>query len=340
MLVDQKLIIEEKFSVAPMMEWTDRHCRYFHRLLSNSAVLYTEMISADALIFGPRHKLLVFNNEELPCVLQLGGNDPKKLSLAAKFGQSYGYSKINLNIGCPSNRVQNGSFGACLMKTPKIVSECVMAMQDVSQLPITIKCRIGVDDMDEVKGLDNFIDQVSAAGVKFFVIHARKAMLNGLSPKQNREIPPLDYSRVGALKKRRADLKIIINGGIKSIQEGQNLVEKYSLDGFMIGREAYKNPYILSSVDKIFLNKNEKIKTRYQIAMKMADYIDEFVKNDEGNVHSVIRHILGLYNSLPGAKEWRRELSENARFSKNGDLLRFATDNIEEFIHSKNLILA
>ena len=334
------MIFEEKFSVAPMMEWTDRHCRYFHRLLSSSAVLYTEMISADALIFGPRQKLLAFNNEELPCVLQLGGNDPKKLSIAAKFGQSYGYSKINLNIGCPSNRVQNGSFGVCLMKTPKIVSECVRAMQDVSQLPITIKCRIGVDDMDEVKGLDNFIDQVSAEGVKLFVIHARKALLNGLSPKQNREIPPLDYSRVGALKKRRADLKIIINGGIKSIQEGQNLVKQFSLDGFMIGREAYKNPYILSSVDKIILNQKEKIKTRYQIAMKMADYIDEFVKNDEGNIHSVIRHILGLYNSLPGAKDWRREVSEKARFSKNGDLLRFATDNIEEFIHRKSLILA
>ncbi len=334
------MIFEEKFSVAPMMEWTDRHCRYFHRLLSGSAVLYTEMISADALIFGPRHKLLAFNNEELPCVLQLGGNDPKKLSLAAKFGQSYGYSKINLNIGCPSNRVQNGSFGACLMKTPKIVAECVRAMQDVSKLPITVKCRIGVDDMDELKGLDNFIDQVSAEGVKLFVIHARKAMLNGLSPKQNREIPPLNYSRVGALKKRRADLKIIINGGIKSIQEGQNLVKQYSLDGFMIGREAYKNPYILSYVDKIVLNQKEKIKTRYQIAMKMADYIDKLVKNDEGNVHSVIRHILGLYNSVPGAKEWRRELSENRRFSKNGDLLRFATDNIEEFIHSKSLILA
>ena len=334
------MIFEEKFSVAPMMEWTDRHCRYFHRLLSSSAVLYTEMISADALIFGPRQKLLAFNNEELPCVLQLGGNDPKKLSIAAKFGQSYGYSKINFNIGCPSNRVQNGSFGACLMKTPKIVSECVRAMQDVSQLPITVKCRIGVDDMDEVKGLDNFIDQVSAEGVKLFVIHARKALLNGLSPKQNREIPPLDYSRVGALKKRRADLKIIINGGIKSIQEGQNLVKQYSLDGFMIGREAYKNPYILSSVDKIILNQKEKIKTRYQIAMKMADYIDEFVKNDQGNVHSIIRHILGLYNSLPGAKDWRRELSEKARFSKNGDLLRFATDNIEEFIHRKSLILA
>ena len=333
-------MLEERFSVAPMMEWTDRHCRYFHRLLSNSAVLYTEMVSADSLIFGPRHKLLAFNNEELPCVLQLGGNDPKKLSLAVKFGQSYGYSKINLNIGCPSNRVQNGSFGACLMKTPKLVSECIRAMQDSSKIPITIKCRIGVDNMDEIEGLDDFIDEVSTEGVNLFVIHARKALLNGLTPKQNREIPPLNYARVGALKKRRADLKIIINGGIKSIHEGQNLVEQYSLDGFMIGREAYKNPYILSSVDKIVLNKKEKIKTRYKIAMKMADYIDELVKTDEGNVHSVIRHILGLYNSLPGAKEWRRELSENARFSKNGDLLRFATDNIEEFIHSKSLILA
>ena len=298
------------------------------------------MISADALIFGSRHKLLEFNNEELPCVLQLGGNDPKKLSLAAKFGQSYGYSKINLNIGCPSNRVQNGSFGACLMKTPKIVSECVRAMQDVSQLPITIKCRIGVDDMDEVKGLDNFIDQVSAEGVKLFVIHARKALLNGLSPKQNREIPPLDYSRVGALKKRRADLKIIINGGIQSIEDGQNLIKKFGLDGFMIGREVYKNPYILSSLDRTVFNRKEKIKSRYKVAMEMADYIDNFMKKDEGHVHAVTRHILGLYNSLPGAKEWRRKLSENARFSKNGDILRFATENIEEFIYSKSLILA
>ena len=333
------MVFEESFSVAPMMEWTDRHCRYFHRLLSNSAVLYTEMISADALIFGPRHNLLVFNNEELPCVLQLGGNDPKKLALAAQYGQDYGYSKINLNIGCPSNRVQSGAFGACLMKDPKLVAECVKTIQNNCQIPITIKCRIGVD-MHTLQGLDNFVDEVSEAGVKLFVIHARKALLNGLSPKQNREIPPLDYNRVGLLKKRRPDLKIIINGGIQSIKEGQDLVKKFALDGFMIGREVYKNPYILSSLDRIVFNSEVKTKSRYKVAMEMADYIDNFMKKDEGNVHSVTRHILGLYNSLPGAKEWRRVLSENARFSKNGDILRFATDNIEDFIHSKSLILA
>ena len=334
------MVFEESFSVAPMMEWTDRHCRYFHRLLSNSAVLYTEMISADALIFGPRHNLLVFNNEELPCVLQLGGNDPKKLALAAQYGQDYGYSKINLNIGCPSNRVQNGAFGACLMKNPKLVAECVKIIKNNCQIPITIKCRIGVDDMHEVQGLDEFIDEVSENGIDLFVIHARKALLNGLSPKQNREIPPLNYNRVGLLKKRRPDLKIVINGGIQSIKEGQDLVNKFALDGFMIGREVYKNPYILSSMDRIVFNSEEKIKSRYKVAMEMADYIDKFMKKEEGRVHAVTRHILGLYNSLPGAKEWRRVLSEDTRFSKNGDILRLATDNIEEFIHTRSLILA
>ena len=334
------MVFEESFSVAPMMEWTDRHCRYFHRLLSNSAVLYTEMISADALIFGPRHNLLVFNNEELPCVLQLGGNNPKKLALAAQYGQDYGYSKINLNIGCPSNRVQSGAFGACLMKDPKLVAECVKTIQNNCQIPITIKCRIGVDDMHEVQGLDEFIDEVSENGIDLFVIHARKALLNGLSPKQNREIPPLNYNRVGLLKKRRPDLKIVINGGIKSIKEGQDLVNKFALDGFMIGREVYKNPYILSSMDRIVFNSEEKIKSRYKVAMEMADYIDKFMKKEEGRVHAVTRHILGLYNSLPGAKEWRRVLSEDTRFSKNGDILRLATDNIEEFIHTRSLILA
>ena len=331
---------DEKFSVAPMMEWTDKHCRYFFRLMSNCSTLYTEMISADSIIFGPRDKLLNFNKEELPCVLQLGGNNPKKLALAAQYGQDYGYSKINLNIGCPSNRVQNGAFGACLMKNPKLVAECVKIIKNNCQIPITIKCRIGVDDMHEVQGLDEFIDEVSENGIDLFVIHARKALLNGLSPKQNREIPPLNYNRVGLLKKRRPDLKIVINGGIKSIKEGQDLVNKFALDGFMIGREVYKNPYILSSMDRIVFNSDEKIKSRYKVAMEMADYIDKFMKKEEGRVHAVTRHILGLYNSLPGAKEWRRVLSEDTRFSKNGDILRLATDNIEEFIHTRSLILA
>lgn len=334
------MAFDEKFSVAPMMEWTDKHCRYFFRLMSNCSTLYTEMISADSIIFGPREKLLNFNKEELPCVLQLGGNNPKKLALAAQYGQDYGYSKINLNIGCPSNRVQNGAFGACLMKNPKLVAECVKIIKNNCQIPITIKCRIGVDDMHEVQGLDEFIDEVSENGIDLFVIHARKALLNGLSPKQNREIPPLNYNRVGLLKKRRPDLKIVINGGIKSIKEGQDLVNKFALDGFMIGREVYKNPYILSSMDRIVFNSEEKIKSRYKVAMEMADYIDKFMKKEEGCVHAVTRHILGLYNSLPGAKEWRRILSEDTRFSKNGDILRLATDNIEEFIHTRSLILA
>ena len=333
------MLLNEKFSVAPMMEWTDLHCRYFLRLISKYTVLYTEMISADSVIFGPRQKLLNFNAEELPCILQLGGSNPQRLAQAAKFGEDYGYSQINLNIGCPSNRVQNGSFGACLMKDPKLVADCVKSIQDDCQIPVTIKCRIGVDQMDEEKGLDDFVDEVSAENVDVFVIHARIAILNGLTPKQNREIPPLKYERVAALKKRRPDLKIIINGGITSITQGLDLQKRYGLDGFMIGREAYKNPYILNSVDKDVFNKEIKTKSRYQIAMKMADYIDHYMKYKDGNVHSIIRHILGLYNSLPGAKHWRQELSENARFAKNGDVLRFATENIEKLINKEKSVL-
>jgi len=255
------LIFDDRFSVAPMMEWTDLHCRYFFRLISKYTVLYTEMITADAIIFGPRQKLLTFNREELPCVLQLGGSNPQNLAKAAKYGENYGYSQINLNIGCPSNRVQNGSFGACLMKEPYLVADCVKSIQDKCQIPVTIKCRIGVDQMDEEKGLDDFVDIVSEESVNIFIIHARKAILNGLSPKQNREIPPLNYNRVASLKKRRPDLKIIINGGINSISDGLALLQKDDFDGFMIGREAYKNPYILTSVDKdVFSKKKKKLK--------------------------------------------------------------------------------
>ena len=201
------MIFDDRFSVAPMMEWTDLHCRYFFRLISKYTVLYTEMITADAIIFGPRQKLLTFNREELPCVLQLGGSNPQNLAKAAKYGENYGYSQINLNIGCPSNRVQNGSFGACLMKEPYLVADCVKSIQDKCQIPVTIKCRIGVDQMDEEKGLDDFVDIVSEESVNIFIIHARKAILNGLSPKQNREIPPLNYNRVASLKKKKTRLE-------------------------------------------------------------------------------------------------------------------------------------
>jgi tRNA-dihydrouridine synthase A len=225
------------------------------------------------------------------------------------------------------------------MKEPYLVADCVKSIQDNCQIPVTIKCRIGVDQMDEEKGLDDFVDIVSEESVNIFIIHARKAILNGLSPKQNREIPPLNYNRVASLKKRRPDLKIIINGGINSISDGLALLQKDDFDGFMIGREAYKNPYILNSVDKDIFSKKKKTKTRYEIAMEMADYIDNFMKYEEVSVNSITRHILGLYNSLPGAKYWRQELSENARFSKNGDILRFATENIEKFINKKNSVL-
>ena len=223
------------------------------------------------------------------------------------------------------------------MKRPKLVAECVKVIQDKCHIPVTIKCRIGVDDMDEINGLDEFVDEVSEMGTKLFVIHARKAILNGLSPKQNREIPPLNYERVGALKKRRSDLKIVINGGIQSIDQGKNLIKKYNLDGFMIGREVYKNPYILSSVDQDVYKKQIVKKTRYQVAMDMAQYIDGYMKKEQAYVHAVTRHMLGLYNCLPGAREWRRALSEGSRFAKNGDILRLATDKIEDVIQTKNV---
>jgi len=331
------LIFDERFSVAPMMDWTDQHCRYFHRLISQQSILYTEMISADAIIYGPRHKLLSFNNEELPCVIQLGGNNPQKLADASNYAQDYGYSSINLNIGCPSNRVKNGAFGACLMKTPKLVASCVNSIKNNCHLPVTIKCRIGIDDMDEIQGLDEFIDEVSESGVIKFIVHARKAILNGLSPKQNREIPPLNYERVAFLKRRRPDLQIILNGGIESLNQGKNLIKEHHLDGFMIGREAYKNPYILASVDKEIFEKKTIMKTRYQIVIEMVNYIDMCIKKDDIRVNAITRHMLGLYNCLPGAKEWRRTLSEDTRLANNSDILKFATDRIEEVIQSKNV---
>ena len=330
-------MFDERFSVAPMMDWTDQHCRYFHRLISQQSILYTEMISADAIIYGPRHKLLSFNNEELPCVIQLGGNNPQKLADASKFAQDYGYSSINLNIGCPSNRVKNGAFGACLMEYPKLVASCVNAIKYKCHLPVTIKCRIGIDDMDEIKGLDEFVDEVSTSGVVKFVVHARKAILNGLSPKQNREIPPLNYERVASLKRRRPDLEIILNGGIETLNQGKALINEHYLDGFMIGREAYKNPYILSSVDQEIFEKKTIIKTRYQIVIEMANYIDKCIKKEETHIPAITRHMLGLYNGLPGAKEWRRTLSEDIRSANNSDILKFATDKIEEVIQSKNV---
>ena len=310
------MLFDNKFSVAPMMDWTDQHCRYFHRLISSHAVLYTEMISADALLFGPREKLLSFNKEELPCVLQLGGNNPNKLSKAAKYGQDNGYSEINLNIGCPSNRVQNGSFGACLMETPKLVAECVKVIQENCQIPVTIKCRIGIDDMDEIKGLDDFVDEVSLLGTKLFIIHARKALLKGLSPKENREIPPLKYEYIFQLKKDFPNLEIILNGGIKDLDQSIDILKH--LDGVMLGREAYQNPYLLADVDHRIYNSETSPVSRSEVIQQFVEIMGGKLPPGLKTSH-VTRHILGLYKGIPGGRKFRQHISENAH-QKNADI--------------------
>ena len=319
------------FSVAPMMKWTDKHCRYFHRILSKKAILFSEMISVDALVFGPADRLLHSNFKDKFTVIQVGGNNPKTMVMAAKKIEKLGVSEINLNVGCPSNRVKSGNFGACLMASPKIVSDCVTSILNETNLNVSIKCRIGIDDMGD-EGLDRFVYQTSMAGVKKFVIHARKAILDGLSPKENREIPPLNYKRVKKLKIDNENLEIILNGGIINLQQGINSLKELGLDGFMIGREAYKNPYILSDVDaKIFKSSFRTKKSRRDVAFEIAKYIDNYLY--EENDFVIIRHILGLYNNMPGARKWRSKLVNKEMYRLKGDKLRFATDEIEKFIY-------
>ncbi len=244
-----------RFCVAPMMEWTDRHCRYFLRLISRSAFLYTEMVTADAVLYGNRERVLGFSAEEHPVGLQLGGSDPVKLAKAARIGADYGYDEINLNIGCPSDRVQSGRFGACLMAEPDLVAKSVAAMGEASGLPVTVKCRIGIDDQDAEASLDRFIDRVAKAGCRSFVVHARKAWLKGLSPKENRDVPPLDYGRVYRLKQRRPDLEIVLNGGIESLARAE--LHLPQVDGVMLGRAAYADPYLLAEVDGALFGWND-----------------------------------------------------------------------------------
>ncbi len=322
------------FSVAPMMRWTDKHCRFFHRILTKKGILFTEMISLDAIIHGPENKLLHTNVEDKLTVVQVGGNDPKKMVKAAKKIQTCGYSEINLNVGCPSNKVKSGNFGACLMVQPKIVSDCAKAILNETSLNVSIKCRIGIDNMPDEE-LDKFIYETSKAGVKKFIIHARQALLSGLSPRQNREIPPLKYLRVKKLKHDNKNLQVILNGGIDNIQKGLNLIKKFGLDGFMIGREAYKNPYILGEVDKKIFKSDikENISRRY-IAFEVANYIDKFLNSE--NEFLIIRHILGLYNNMPGSRKWRSKIIGKEFNKKKGDNLRFATDEIEKIISERN----
>ncbi|MBA6232367.1 tRNA dihydrouridine(20/20a) synthase DusA [Colwellia sp. MB3u-28] len=289
-----------------MLDWTDRHCRYFYRVMSKHTVLYTEMITTGAIIFG-KGDYLSFNKEEHPLALQLGGSDVKAMTECAKMAEQYGYDEININVGCPSDRVQNGRFGACLMAEPSLVADCVNEMQAAANVPVTVKSRIGIDDNDSYEFLHNFIDVVAQADCKHFIIHARKAWLSGLSPKQNREVPPLDYGRVYQIKKDFSQLQISINGGIKTFAEANEHLTH--IDGVMIGREIYQNPYMLVEADNAIYQKNTNMLSRAQIIEEMARYIDMHIANG-GRAWHVVRHMLGLCNGLAGARQFRRYLSE------------------------------
>lgn len=296
------------FCVAPMMDATDRHCRYFLRQLSRHALLYTEMVTTGAIVHGDREKLLGFDPAEQPLALQVGGSDPKAMAIAAKIAEEFGYLEVNINVGCPSDRVKSGRFGACLMADPDLVARCVSEMRARVDIPITVKTRIGIDDKDQYQDLLHFVDTVHTGGCSTFIVHARKAWLSGLSPKENREIPPLHYDRVHRLKQDRPHLRIIINGGLTSLDQCE--AQLLHVDGVMLGREVYRNPFMLSSVDYALFNAPQAELSRAQCVHSMADYAARQLAQGT-RLHSITRHMLGLYQHQPGARAWRRTLSEN-----------------------------
>ncbi len=299
-------------SVAPMLDWTDRHCRYFHRLLSQRAILYTEMVTTGALIHGDHHRFLQFNQAEHPLALQLGGSNPRELAICAKMAEDYGYDEINLNVGCPSDRVQNGRFGACLMAEPELVAECVAAMTQAVAIPVTVKSRIGIDDKDSYPELVHFIGTVAAAGCQTFIIHARKAWLSGLSPKENREIPPLRYDTVYQLKIDFPHLEIILNGGVTSIDQAETILQR--VNGVMIGREAYQHPFLLIDADQRLFGDTRPTLSRTEIVHALLPYISAQLGNGL-RLHSITRHILGLFHGQYGGRGWRRHLSEKGNLA-------------------------
>jgi len=298
---------EKIFAVAPMMDCTDRHCRVLHRLLSTRARLYTEMVTADAILHGMRERLIGFSEEEHPVALQLGGAEPRKLAEAARIGWERGYDEINLNIGCPSDRVQSGCFGAALMREPELVAECVAAMRAAVAIPVTVKCRIGVDDQEPQIALFALIESCARAGVTVFAVHARKAWLSGLSPKENRDVPPLDYALVHALKRARPDLTIVVNGGIASLDEVE--AQLRHVDGVMMGRTAYQTPALLADVDRRFFGDEPR-----DVNEAVEGYVEYIAARLEEGVplNAMTKHMLGLFHGQPGARPFRRHLSENA----------------------------
>jgi tRNA-dihydrouridine synthase A len=298
-----------------MMEWTDRHCRYFLRLISHHALLYTEMVTTGALIHGNRERFLAYDKSEHPLALQLGGSNPKELAFCTRMAEDYGFDEVNLNVGCPSNRVQSGRFGACLMKEPDLVAECVAAMDQAVKLPVTVKMRIGVDEQDSYELLSQFIHIVAQAGCRTLIIHARKAWLQGLSPRENREIPPLRYEVVHAIKQDFPQLEVVINGGITTLEEVQGHLKW--MDGVMIGRVVYHNPYFLAQIDQHFYGDFHPLLTRHEIIEAFLPYVEQqLIQNI--TLSSMTRHILGLFQGQPGSRAWRRYLSENAHRPGSG----------------------
>ncbi|MCY7296540.1 tRNA dihydrouridine(20/20a) synthase DusA [Alteromonas sp. a30] len=319
--------IDRQFSVAPMLDWTDRHCRYFLRLLSRNALLYTEMVTTGAIIHG-KGDFLGYNQEEHPVALQLGGSQPDEMAECALRAEALGYDEVNINVGCPSDRVQNGRFGACLMAEPQTVAQCVKSMQEKVSIPVTVKCRIGIDEMDDYQGLQDFIQVVADAGCDTFIVHARKAWLKGLSPKENREVPPLNYPRVYQLKQAYPDLNISINGGVKTLDEVAEHLQH--VDGVMLGREVYANPYVMAQVDERFYGDDTPVMPREDIVRAMIPYIDNYVESG-GKAWHIIRHMLGIFQGQPGGKVFRRYLSQNAiKAGTNARVLELALEEMAQ----------
>jgi tRNA-dihydrouridine synthase A len=307
--VNTTKVQQKRFSIAPMMEWTDRHCRFFHRLLTRRALIYTEMLTTAAILRGDRERLLGFDAFEHPVALQLGGSDPQALSASARIGEDFGYDEINLNAGCPSDRVQEGRFGACLMAEPALVADCVAAMKAIVNIPVTVKCRIGIDDQDPDQALFSFAEAVKEAGADALIVHARKAWLKGLSPRENRDVPPLDYSIVHRLKAAHPNFAIVLNGGIANLEQAQDQLTK--VDGVMMGRAAYQEPCRLLAIDPLIFGEPARFSSPKEAGLAFIPYIErELAKGVR--LHSITRHVLGLFRAVPGARAFRRHLATQA----------------------------
>jgi tRNA-dihydrouridine synthase A len=328
-------LVNRRFAIAPMMEWTDRHCRFFHRLLTRRALIYTEMLTTGAVLRGDRARLLAFDAFEHPVALQLGGSDHQALAQSARIGEDFGYDEINLNVGCPSDRVQEGRFGACLMVEPALVAACVTAMKTAVNIPVTVKCRLGVDEQDPDHALFSFAAAVKAAGADALVVHARKAWLKGLSPRENRDVPPLDYSIVHRLKAAHPNFEIVLNGGIASLEQAQ--AQLVHVDGVMMGRAAYQEPWRLLGVDPLLFGEGAPFASPKDAALALVPYIEGELSNGV-RLHAITRHVLGLFRAVPGARAFRRHLATEAvkpgaGVSVMADALAQVLDTGAEFAH-------